>query len=227
YWSHKLYFGPEGETVKIHYSKTKSNSEAIAQLFLNEEVLGFDMEWPSDPRYTSPRLQSKVGLIQVAKETQIALFHIGMHPGSTPDELIAPSLRKIIESPNIIKAGVSILQSDSTRLENHFGLKPQGLFELSHLYNLVKYGATDPSKVTTRFVALAKQVEEHFLLPLSKSKVRTSNWSRQLNQDQIHYAAADAYAGFMLFHCMDAKRRLMDPMPPLPAHAELRLPIEV
>jgi ribonuclease D len=223
YWSHLFYCGPNMQPVKIDYCKSRTTSEIIAQKFLNEEVLGFDMEWESD---TGP-LQQRISVIQIASESQIALFHIGLHVGSTPEELIAPSLRKIIESPNITKTGVSINYADGKRLREYFGLQPRGLFELSYLYRLVKYAATSPSQVNKGLVALRKQVEEHLHLPLLKDKVRVSKWSKPLNQKQIQYAANDAYAGFMLYHCMEAKRTRMDPIPPRPAHAELYRPIQL
>ena len=223
YWSHLLYHGPNMQQVKIDYCKSRTTSEIIAQKFLDEKVLGFDMEWESD---TGP-LQQRISVIQIASESQIALFHIGLHAGSTPEELIAPSLRKIIESPNITKTGVSINYADGKRLREYFGLRPRGLFELSYLYRLVKYAATSPSQVNKGLVALRKQVEEHLHLPLLKDKVRVSKWSKPLNQKQIQYAANDAYAGFMLYHCMEAKRTRMDPIPPRPAHAELYRPIQL
>ena len=223
YWSHLLYHGPNMQPVIIDYCKSRTTSEIIAQKFLNEKVLGFDMEWESD---TGP-LQQKISVIQIASESRIAIFHIGLHAGSTPEELIAPSLRKIIESPNIAKTGVSINYADGKRLREYFGLRPRGLFELSYLYKLVKYAATSPSEVNKGLVALRKQVEEHLHLPLLKDKVRVSKWSKPLNQKQIKYAADDAYAGFMLYHCMEAKRTRMDPIPPRPAHAELYRPIQL
>lgn len=106
---------------------------------------------------------------------------------------------------------------DFLRLQRFFNLAPRGAFELSHLHNLVTYGAG----ATTRLRKLSLQVEEHLGLPLCKGSVRTSNWSRPLDEKQITYAAADVYAGYMLFHCLNAKRAAMRPMPPLPVHAEL------
>lgn len=38
-------------------------------------------------------------------------------------------------------------------------------------------------------------------------------------------AATDPYACICLFNVMDQKRQAMDSVPPLPAHAELNLPI--
>lgn len=210
WWSHKLYRGPENKSPEVFYSKTKHDSELLAQKFLDKPLLGFDMEWPrwKDPK----RPQHQIGMIQVASEDMIALFHIGQHAGSTVDQVIAPSLREIIESPNIIKIGRCIVGADFSRLIKFFGLKPQAAFEIAHLHKLV----TSVSKG-----GLADQVQHHFGLPLSKDpNDRTCKWHLPLSQSQRDYAAADAYAGFMLYHCMNAKRLAMIPIPPLPSLAD-------
>lgn len=160
------------------------------------------------------RLPDRVGLIALATEDKIALFHIGAHEGRTPDELLAPSLRTIIESPAFVKAGVGILAADFRRLHKFFGLKPQGAVEISHLHGLV---TTSPARTTTRIAALERLVRTHLGLPLDKGngRVRTSNWSRGvLNGEQRAYAANNAYAGLMLYYYLDARRRAMDPVPP-------------
>jgi len=225
FWRHDYYRGPQGESIQVLYSKTKSDSETIAQHFANEPVLGFDMEWPIFwDAHNSPRLQDKVALIQLASESKVGLFHIALHEGDTPDDLIAPALKGIIESSGIIKAGVAVLSADLKRLKTYFNLEPKGAFELSYLHSLVTYRATDPGQAKTKLHALSRQVEQHLGLPLWKGSVRTSDWSWPLNSSQMQYAATDAYAGFMLFHCMNAKRLAMDPIPPLPRLAETYLP---
>ncbi|ROV97410.1 hypothetical protein VMCG_06943 [Cytospora schulzeri] len=227
FWSHKLYRGPQDQPVRIMYSRTKVESEEIAREFVDEKVVGFDMEWPwQADNKPNAVLQQRIGLIQIACEDKIALFHIGLHSGTTPNDLLAPSLRRIIESPDISKCGVAVLNADFSRLRKWFGLKPRGAFELSHLHNLVTHGTVDPSKCTTKLRQLAQQVEEHLGMPLHKGKVRTSNWGRPLSQDQIQYAAADAYSGFMLYHCMNAKRLSIHPSPPLPIYAEAYSPMD-
>lgn len=224
FWSHSMYRGPRDQPVRVFYSRTKLESEEIANEFLGEKVIGFDMEWPSEKNTAADaaniRLQHKIGLIQIACEEKIALFHIGLHSGSTAKDLLAPTLRKIIEDPAIAKCGVAVHSADFARLRQWFGLVPRGAFELSHLHNLISFGASNPSECTTRLRSLSEQVEQHLGLPLHKGKVRTSNWSQPLNKDQANYAATDAYAGFMLFCCMNAKRMDMDPIPPLPVYAE-------
>ncbi|KAJ4373492.1 hypothetical protein N0V86_007632 [Didymella sp. IMI 355093] len=219
WWSHQLYRGPNDEHVKIQYSKTKADSEVLAKQFLDEKVVGFDMEWPWND-WKLEKLQNKIGLIQVATEDKIALFHIGLHAGKTTDDIIAPSLRKLIESPAIGKIGVGILTADFSRLRRYFKLQPKGAVELSHLHRLVTFGGRKPELVSTKMTSLAHQVEQHLEHPLYKGDVRTSNWSKPLSQEQIKYAAGDAYAGIMLYHCLNYKRLQMDPVPPMPIHAE-------
>ncbi|KAI0548415.1 hypothetical protein F4679DRAFT_551070 [Xylaria curta] len=222
WWRHYYYEGPHSRKVDVVYSKTKSHSESLARQFLNEPVLGFDMEWPWDAD-KRPKLREKVALIQLASEKKVALFHIALHEGETVDDLIAPTLKEIIESSTIMKVGVAVINADFKRLRAHLALDPKGAFELSHLHNLVTYGAITPHLVTTKLRSLSTQVEQHLGLPLWKGNVRTSDWSKPLNWNQTQYAATDAYACFMLFHCMNAKRLVMDPVPPFPRLAETYL----
>lgn len=218
WWSHDLYRGPENKAVRVLYSMNKEESESLAKKFLDEAIVGFDMEWPWDSPKRN-RLQEKVALIQVASMDKVALFHIALHKGNTTDDLIAPSLRKLIENPTIAKAGVAVNTADFGRLRKFFGLHPRTPFELSHLHRLVTFGQS-PKLLTTRYVKLAELVEQHLGLPLFKGEVRTSNWTRPLTGQQARYAASDAYAGYMLFHCMNAKRVTLKPTPPLPIPAD-------
>ncbi|KAI0840401.1 hypothetical protein F5Y06DRAFT_262660 [Hypoxylon sp. FL0890] len=223
WWDHRYYRGPENQSVQLYYSCSNLESEAIARGFLDEPVLGFDMEWPIDSD-TRTRLQEKVAMIQLACENKVALFHIALHDGQTSEELIAPSLRRIIESPHILKTGVAIMNADFKRLKDHFQLQPRGAFELSHLFRLVAYSPHNPEHVTIRMCKLSTQVQQHLGLPLYKGDVRMSDWSLPLDDKQKTYAANDAYASYMLFHCMNAKRLGISPVPPLPKLAESYLP---
>jgi len=224
FWTYTMYKGLKGEGVKIEYCQTRARSEAVARSLLQEKVLGFDMEWA--PR-AKKGIKGNISLIQVACEDRVALFHIALHEGATVEQLLAPSLKKIIESPTIWKTGVAILNADGKRLKKFMGLKPRGFFELSHLFRLVKYSEKEPSKANKGLVALATQVHEQLGLPLSKGPVRCSDWTQPLSPEQIIYGASDAYAGFMLFHVMNNARKALKPTPPLPAFAELFLPIKL
>lgn len=221
WWGYNLYRGPRNKKPKVLYARSKAGSEEIAKGFLQEDVLGFDMEWPAfdGNSRNEDRLQDKVGLIAIACETKIALFHLGAYTGKKPEDFISPALREIIESRRIKKAGVNILAADFGRLQDWFELEPQAAVELSHLHNLDSYRRNgQTSHCTTKLCALDKLVQTHLQLPLKKSCVRTSNWSqkKQLSREQKAYAASDAYAGFMLYHYLNSLRLSMEPNPPPP-----------
>lgn len=219
YWSHTYYRGPHNQCVTVQYCKTRDQSERIARSFLKEPVVGFDMEWAWGKN--ADDLKRHVSLIQVACEDRIALFHIALHSGNSVEDLIAPSLRKLIESPKIVKTGVSVYRADGTRLMRYFKLRPQGFLELSNLFQVVYY--SDPEEINGSLRSMAKQVQTVLRLPLLKDDVRTSNWAKELNTKQIQYAADDAYAGYMLYRIMEAKRRVLRPSRPRPAFAELQI----
>ncbi|KAL8675354.1 MAG: hypothetical protein Q9168_000311 [Polycauliona sp. 1 TL-2023] len=185
YWQYNLYEGPRGQKVKVHYCRSLETTERIARLFLNESVIGFDIEWKPSAT-VKDGIRKNVALIQLASEERIALFHIArFSKEDNIESLVAPTFKAIMESSSIIKVGVFV-KGDCTRLRNHMSIDSHGLFELSYLHKLVKFSLTDVKKINRRLVALAKQVEEHLMLPMSKDEnVRASDWSEELNYQQI------------------------------------------
>ena len=231
FWSHTFYRGLETNGVfkkpTVHYCTSKTTTERVIKTyFKDQKLLGFDIEWKPDAfKHFGPK--KNVSLIQIASEERIALFHIALFPGNAITDLVAPSLKEIMEDPSVTKTGVSI-KADCTRLRNFLGIEARGLFELSHLYKLVKFSESKDHKlINKRLVSLATQVQEHLHLPMNKGDVRGSDWSRKLSHEQIVYAASDSYAGVQLFSILDMKRKALKPTPPLPYHAELNMPIRV
>lgn len=186
FWSHNLHKGPGGKGILVHYCKTLENTERIASHFLQSDVVGFDIEWKPQTSSSTASIKDNISLIQLANEERIALFHIALfRPGETLDELVAPSLKAVLESSNITKVGVSI-KADCTRVRRYLGINVQGQLELSHLYKLVKYSQSNPKLINKRAVNLSLQVEEHLGLPLYKEdEVRRSDWSRPLDYRQV------------------------------------------
>lgn len=185
YWQYLLYRGPNGEKIKVHYCRSKATTERIAQLFLNEEIVGFDIEWKPQASATEG-VKKNVALIQLASEERVALFHIARYwEDEKSDDLVAPTLKKIMESTKITKVGVSI-KADCTRLRKFMGIDSRGLFELSHLYKLVKFSPVNVKMINKTLVSLSRQVEEHLHLPMWKGEVRSSDWSQELNYEQIY-----------------------------------------
>jgi exonuclease 3'-5' domain-containing protein 2 len=184
FWSYKMYLGPENQEVKVHYCRSKNTTESVAQYFVNEEVLGFDIEWKLEATKNSG-IKNNVALIQLASETRIALFHIAAFPKDTVTDLVAPTLKRIMEDADITKVGVAI-KADCTRLRNFLNIDPKGIMELSHLYKLVKYSPSgDVSQINKRLVSLTTQAEEHLELPSFKGEVRGSDWTQSLSIEQI------------------------------------------
>ncbi|CAI6100243.1 unnamed protein product [Clonostachys chloroleuca] len=212
--------------VKVHYCRSKQTMETTCQsYFLGESLLGFDMEWQAWATKTAG-VRSNVALIQLASESHIGLFHIALFP---KDDFVAPTFRKIMEDPNVSKAGVNI-RGDCTRLKKFLGVETRGIFELSHLYKVVKYSQElHPPKLNKTVVSMATQVGEFLHLPIFKGdNVRSSDWSVALKERQIKLdAASDAFAAVQLYHVMEEQRLQLDPVPPRPHHAELELPLQL
>ncbi|KAJ5411556.1 uncharacterized protein N7487_005915 [Penicillium crustosum] len=225
FWSHSSQHSPDGRKLIVHYCRTLQSTEEAVQHFFGSKVIGFDMEWKAQASGWDS-IQSNVSVIQIANEERIAIFQVALFkPARSLEDLVSPSLKRLIESPDVMKVGVSI-KADCTRLRKYLGIDAKATFELSHLYKLIKYGKDNPKLVNKRGVNLSEQINEHFGLPLEKSDdVRCGDWTRALSYRQVQYAATDPYACVRLFHTMDAKRQAMNPMPPRPAFAELNQPI--
>ncbi|KAH9901948.1 ribonuclease H-like protein [Xylariomycetidae sp. FL2044] len=230
FWSYSMYRGT-GEDgaerrVKIHYCRNKHAMENVCrQYFMDEEVLGFDLEWVADAMKWQG-LRKNVSLIQLASPSRIALFHVALF--AKDDDMVGPSFRSIMEDTGITKVGVAI-KGDTTRLRNFLGIDSKGLMELSHLYKLVTYSSKGEYKnINKRLVTLASQVKEYLHLPLFKgSDVRSSDWTKVLDFDQISYSASDAYAGLHLYATLEYHRKQLDPCPPTPHFAERNIPIRL
>ena len=224
YWSYKLYKDIHGKQPQVFYCTTFEKSEQQARLFVNEPVLGFDIEWMPFATVQKRDIKSNVSLIQIAAEDKIGLFHIACFSGNTAEDLMPPTLRAILESPEVAKAGVNII-GDSNRMQSCLNVNMKGVFELSHLYRVVRLSEQEPRQINFKLVGLAQQVLNVLRLPLKKDEVRISQWASRLSGQQTHYAAADAYAGFRLYRQLDYERRRMNPMPPRPAFLELDQPL--
>lgn len=231
FWSHTLYRGAQDvdeevqieRHVGVHYCSNSKDAEEALQHLVAEKILGLDLEWaPHANKNWGPR--KNVSLIQLASSSTVVLLHIALYPKG--DIFASPTLKKILNDPNIRKTGVWI-KGDCLRLQTYMGIDVRGQFELSHLYNQVTHLSNGaPELINKRLVSLATQVKEITGLPLRKGNdVRTSDWSKPLKAKQIMYSASDAYAGVQLFAMLNHKRQELDPTPPLPFHAELDRPI--
>lgn len=232
FWSYAMYRGPGGDEggreaekkVTVHYCTSPHTAERVLQkYFLNEKVLGFDLEW-SIEGYKTASPQKNVSLVQLASQSRVALLHVALF--SNKGQLVPPTLKRIMEDSEITKTGVWI-KGDCTRLRKYLGIESWGVFELSHLFRQVKYTRNGRHDlINKRLVSLADQVRETMHLPMFKGQdVRSSDWSKALRMDQIVYSASDAYAAVHLYAMLNHQRERLDPIPPLPFLVEHNQPI--
>ncbi|KAK8003744.1 hypothetical protein PG989_003463 [Apiospora arundinis] len=233
FWSYRMYRGPgkdgSEQPVKVHYCKSRHTADRVCeQYFMNEKVIGFDLEWLVDYGRRISGARRNVSLIQIASPSRIALFHVACFPKEDDKNLVPGAFKRIMEDSGITKVGVWI-KGDATRLRTNLGIDSKGLMELSHLHNLVTHSRTGEYKnINKKLVPLATQVEQWLHLPMFKgADVRSSDWTRPLNMDQVIYSASDAYAGVQLHATLEHHRKQLDPCPPTPHHAELDLPIRL
>ncbi|KAI0537792.1 ribonuclease H-like protein [Xylaria digitata] len=230
YWSYEQYrrTAEDGSShkVRVHYCRSRHTMERVCkEYFMDEKILGFDLEWMVDAtRRDGPK--RNVSLIQLASPSRIGLFHVALFADS--DDMVGPSFRSLMENPDVIKVGVSI-KGDTTRLRTFLDVDSRGLMELSHLYRLVTYSRNGQyHNINRKLVPLATQVQDFLHLPMFKgADVRSGNWSRPLDVNQVAYSASDAYAGLQLYKTLQHHRRQLDPCPPSPHLAELNLRIRL
>ncbi|KAI1765957.1 ribonuclease H-like protein [Hypoxylon sp. FL1150] len=230
FWSYSQYRktaqdGTE-QAVKVHYCQSTHTMERVCkEHFMNEPLLGFDLEWAADSMKRQG-LKRNVSLIQLASPSRIGLFHVALFADKA--DMVGPSFRAIMEDAGVTKVGVAI-KADATRVRNFLDIDSKGLLELSHLYKLVTYFPKGQfNMINKRLVPLATQVEQYLHLPLFKGQdVRSSDWTKRLNMDQVIYSASDAYAGLHLYAALEHHRKQLDPCPPTPYHAERNLPIRL
>ncbi|KAE8631557.1 hypothetical protein XENTR_v10001231 [Xenopus tropicalis] len=171
-------------------------SEDIRSSLQEEDVLGFDIEWP--PIYTKGKT-GKVALIQVCvSEKKCYLFHISPMAG------FPKGLRRLLEDESVKKVGVGI-EGDQWKLMSDYELKLKGFIELSEVANQ-KLRCKEKWSLN----GLVKHLFKKQLL--KDSSIRCSNWDIfPLSTDQKLYAASDAYAGLLIYQkleCMDAHEKV-------------------
>lgn len=163
---------------KITLVDTLEDAEKATRILAAEQEIGFDTETkPSFRRGQS----HKVSLMQLSTHDQCFLFrlnHIGM-----PD-----CLREILESPSLLKIGVSI-HDDFLNLHKISDLEPDGFIDLQSYVKQFKIADNSLSRIYGIL----------FGNRISKGQ-RLSNWeASELTQHQQEYAALDALACLRIY----------------------------
>ena len=165
---------------RIQVIQNLEQCHAIEAELKNAALLGFDTE--SKPTFTKGEVATGPHLIQLATLEHAYLFQVS-------DEILE-FLKPVLANRAQIKAGFGL--KNDAHLFRKKGMELNSVIELSKCFK--SFGLNNPVGLKN---AIALLFQQNF--PKSKS-VSTSNWSKkQLNPQQIAYAAADAYAPVLVF----------------------------
>lgn len=165
-------------TGKIHLITSDSELAGIAEELSSAKHLGFDTE--TRPSFKKGEFYN-VALLQLATEHSAYLIRLRT---VTQFQI----LKGIFETPEIAKVGVAI-RDDIKQLQKLFGFSPLNFIELQDVAK---------SKGLKNF-GLKGMTEEVLQARLSK-KAKITNWDAPtLTEQQILYAATDAWIGLHIF----------------------------
>ncbi len=166
----------------IRLITSAQQAQAVLPELLACSVLGFDTE--SQPTFVKGQKSNGPHLIQFATNSHAYLFPlVHEHP---PIAEIA----QILQAPQILKVGFG-LRNDLRALQSKYGLACAPILDLARALRSGKKPEVGAKTAVARILQAA----------MHKSKsVTTSNWGRaQLSQQQILYAANDAYAALLVY----------------------------
>jgi hypothetical protein len=177
--------------VTVHTCSTEQQIQSacnsiIESVSTDESIvhLGFDMEWEFSIERSGGE-PKKTALVQIAFPTLVYLLQI------YDLKELPTSLHTLLKSYQFVKIGRNI-NADLTKLSRDF---PEFHYDskIKHR-DIIELGAFAKSKnvVSRANASLAAITAATFGHSLSKEE-RESNWSGPLSEDQIHYAALDAW----------------------------------
>uniref|UniRef100_A0A8D9EHF2 Exonuclease 3'-5' domain-containing protein 2 n=2 Tax=Cacopsylla melanoneura TaxID=428564 RepID=A0A8D9EHF2_9HEMI len=186
----RAFFNKTKKINQVFYVESKQEcDEIIKKHFRHHQVLGLDCEWVTIGSHRGP-----VSLLQLASPDGVcALFRlpkIYQYDYFHDLKSIPQSLEDLLFNENILKVGVAI-ENDSKYLSEDYNVLLSSWLDLRHL-------AKD-NDVTPK--GLAYLAQETVGIKLEKKfNVRVSNWDADvLTEEQIHYAAMDAYVAVKIF----------------------------
>ncbi|RMH72647.1 MAG: 3'-5' exonuclease domain-containing protein 2 [Gemmatimonadetes bacterium] len=163
---------------KIHLIRRVEDVQDAVKQLQQETVLGFDTE-------TKPSFKKGVShlpaLLQLAGSKAVYIFQIKLIQ-------LPPPLREILSNPNIIKTGVA-LDHDIQKLQEIAPFFDAGFVDLR----------TIAEQIGIKHTGLRSLAANLLGFRVSKS-AQLSNWAREeLSQNQIIYAATDAWVSRELY----------------------------
>ncbi len=152
-----------------------------------EQITAFGFDTETKPAYRKGEV-FKTALLQLATDSVAYLIRLHYIKHFEP-------IREIFENPDVLKVGAAIAQ-DLKQLQHIFPFQPAGFVDVQ------KIGKEKGLKN----LGLKKMTQEVFNANLFKGPKMT-NWERQfLTDEQLLYAATDAWIGLQLYRELNAEK---------------------
>lgn len=170
---------------RIHVPMSTEEFASAAADIKAAGIVGFDTE--SRPTFVTGDVSEGPHVVQFALYDKAYLFQVHRADG-------LPYLVELLESDRVIKVGFG-LKSDSGQIFAKLGVKFGGVVDLNTVFRMNGY---------QKEIGVRTAVGLVFNQRFAKSKkATTSNWSQpQLTQQQMLYAANDAYAALKVLEAL-------------------------
>lgn len=177
----------QGTTIVVDLDEVDRQTEDfegrewLEQCLTDEKSWGWDLEWVPD---RTKAADNPIALMQFSDENTALLLRCHRSRSWLPSVVI-----RALESETCKKIGVGWDGPDKIKMGLSFDMLPNGIVDLCLIAE--RKGLSERG---------LKSMAEYFgLKPRKDTRVARSNWAcRKLSEDQIQYAAEDAYFTFIL-----------------------------
>jgi ribonuclease D len=170
---------------RITLVSTGAQAQAAARQLQAAPVWGFDTE--SKPTFRVGEVSTGPHILQLATLEHAWVFQLH-------DADCRAVAAELLALPDFVKAGFG-LGDDKKRIRSKLGVEPQGIVEINTLFRQLGYRKEIGVKS-----AVAVLFNQRFI---KSKKASTSNWSLpHLNDNQLIYAANDAYAAIRVYESL-------------------------
>jgi ribonuclease D len=168
--------------ARIHTVSTAEQAHEAARVLEQEPVWGFDTE--SKPTFRVGEVSNGPHIVQLATRDQAWVFQLH-------DAACTAVVAQLLAKPGIVKAGFG-LGDDQKRIRAKLGVEPVDVMEINTLFRQQGYRKEIGVKA-----AVATLFGQRFI---KSKKASTSNWALPaLSEQQLIYAANDAYAAYCVY----------------------------
>jgi 3'-5' exonuclease len=183
---------------RITLVSTAAQAKVAAERLIQTPVWGFDTE--SKPTFRAGEISTGPHIVQLATLDHAWIFQLH-------DPECRAVVGQLLASEGNAKAGFG-LGDDKKRIRSKLGVEPAQVVELNTLFRSRGYRKELGVKS-----AVAVLFDQRFI---KSKKASTSNWALpHLSEQQLIYAANDAYAAARVWHALQALPPTNPPLNPL------------